>query len=668
MVHLALLMMLKNEKLRIEVSLNSVLGIVDSVVILDTGSTDGTQDIVKNWCKKHNLPLYLKEEPFVNFCVSRNVSLDYLDTTPADYALLLDCNDELQDKDGIKKFINEYKGHCSAFHVCQVWWNGHSNDKYYNVRLVKVRGGIKLGDPIDIDRKWRYKGRVHEYMSCRGVEKFNEEMTILQSQGKPILENKWITRIEANWFILFQDRTKDDDKSMKRFSRDKVLLYEDYLEGVDYVRTLFYLAQTLTCLNENQEAYHFYRLRLKETGFTEEVYHAYYRCGQLAQILKHNPEEYKLWYLKSVYYSNKTFINPRVEALVKLAEIYIEEENWKLAYEFLKVCICISYPDELILFVDRRNYDYTRYHLMGRVAYYAGDNETGLKACLDAILFSISFGQDYQVDKNNLKWYVDENSLKILDDYIEDVKNKKEIKSRDDIIKLVNLNKNKEFIVKENIKIKQQNYEFHKTKTFEEIDQVELYNHYLICSKLCKDEDERILWNLKAIELSCKLFGQSSLDAHINLATLFADKKEWKNAMIYVKFSCEYPNNIAFDKSLYDYHRWHLLGRVGYYTGNYEWGRNGCINAIIHGNENLDIHNLQFYVKNDKLRTELVKYCKNKDLKNIIETLKNPDLNKENKNINLETIFERVEEKEKTPSEKLREKLKKKIDERMGKK
>ncbi len=664
MVHLALLMMLKNEKLRIEVSLNSVLGIVDSVVIFDTGSTDGTQDIVRDWCKKHNLPLYLKEEPFVNFCVSRNTSLDFLDTTSADYALLLDCNDELQDKDGIKKFVTEYKGECSAFHVCQVWWNGHSNDKYYNVRLVKVRGN---GTP---DSKWRYKGRVHEYMSCRGVEKFNEEMTILQSQGKPILENKWITRVEANWFILFQDRTKDDDKSLKRFARDKVLLYEDYLEGVDYIRTLFYLAQTLTCLNENQEAYHFYRLRLKETGFTEEVYHAYYRCGQIAQLLKHNEEEYKLWYLKAIYYSNKTFINPRVEALVKLAEIYLDEENWKLSYEFLKVCICIPYPEELILFVDRRTYDYTRYHLMGRVAYYAGDNEQGLKSCLDAILFLISFGQEYETDKNNLKWYVDEKSLEILYKYIEDVKSKatpSETRTRDDIIKLVNVNKNKEFIPKDNIVIEKKDYEYHRDKTFNSVEPVELYNHYLMCAKLCKDDDEKIVWNLKATELSCKLFGQSSMDAHINMATFFADKKEWKNAMIYVKFSCETNMNVAFDKKLYDYDRWHLLGRVGYYTGNQEWGRNGCINAIIHGDNKIDVHNLQFYAKNDKLRIELVKHCKNKDLKNIIETLKNPELNKENK-YNLETIFEKEEViKEKTPSEKLREKLKKKLDERMGK-
>ena len=41
-VHIALVMMVKNEQKRLNVTLNSVLGYVDSLVIYDTGSIDNT--------------------------------------------------------------------------------------------------------------------------------------------------------------------------------------------------------------------------------------------------------------------------------------------------------------------------------------------------------------------------------------------------------------------------------------------------------------------------------------------------------------------------------------------------------------------------------------------------------------------------------------------------
>jgi glycosyltransferase involved in cell wall biosynthesis len=62
-----LVMMVKNEEKRLEVSFNSVKDYVDTFVILDTGSTDRTTMIIKNYCKKHNINLFLKEEPFVDF-------------------------------------------------------------------------------------------------------------------------------------------------------------------------------------------------------------------------------------------------------------------------------------------------------------------------------------------------------------------------------------------------------------------------------------------------------------------------------------------------------------------------------------------------------------------------------------------------------------------------
>ena len=75
-IHIALLIMVKNETKRLHVTLNSVIGHVNSIVAFDTGSTDDTIDILKKFSEKHNIPLRLKEGGFIDFSTSRNVSLD----------------------------------------------------------------------------------------------------------------------------------------------------------------------------------------------------------------------------------------------------------------------------------------------------------------------------------------------------------------------------------------------------------------------------------------------------------------------------------------------------------------------------------------------------------------------------------------------------------------
>ena len=95
----------------------------------------------------------------------------------------------------------------TAFLLCQEWWSGHY-DKYFNIRLIKAR------------QSWRYFGRVHEWM----------KNTKYESDDEAIKAGEAVVKIEEN-IVLFQDRTQDDDKTAKRFHRDKELLLDDHNEN-----------------------------------------------------------------------------------------------------------------------------------------------------------------------------------------------------------------------------------------------------------------------------------------------------------------------------------------------------------------------------------------------------------------------------------------------------
>jgi phosphopantetheinyl transferase (holo-ACP synthase) len=359
------LMMVKNEHARIHVTLDSITGVVDCLIIYDTGSTDDTMKIIIEHCEKHKLNLYMIQGEFVNFSVSRNISLDYADTKNVHFLLLLDVNDELRGGDKLKKFAeNELETDNNAYLTCQYWWSGQYN-KYFNTRFIRAR------------KNWRYKGSVHEW-----IEDTNE------IKGNPVVKM-------SDDIILYQDRTKDDDKTGKRFHRDKELLLEDYKKDPKHTRTVFYLAQTYACLKENNEAFKYYKIRSELEGFYEEKFYSYLKCGEISEKLGYD------WYESMSFYMKSLEIISRVEPLVKIAEHYRLQKKWFLAYQFIQSACSLKYPDHCILFVDTNSYDYLRWHNLGIIAYYVGKFKEGKEACLKAI----KTGINVELNKKNLKFY-----------------------------------------------------------------------------------------------------------------------------------------------------------------------------------------------------------------------------------------------------------------------
>ena len=392
-VHIALLMMVKNEHKRLHVSLNSVLGYVDSIVMYDTGSEDNTIEIASEFCKKNNIIFRLKQGTFVDFSTSRNESLDFADSfEDIDYLLLLDSNDELRGGSAMRKFCKETIDlPNTGFLVCQEWWSGQYI-KYFNLRIVKARQG------------WRYVGSVHEWMKNTRFKNDQEEMA---SEDKKIRMPPQV--------VIYQDRTADDDKSLKRFERDKVLLLKEHDNDPTDTRTLFYLAQTCSCLGHSEEAFKYYSLRSTLEGFWEEKFQALFRCGELLEVIGKEWNESMKWYLAAFEYTS------RVEPLLKIVEHY-RNKNWHLCYIFAMLACKLAYPEDCILFVDKQMYEYKRWHLLGIAGWYSGNYEEGKIGCVKAIEAA-----NLEIDISNLKFY-EEKELK--DKQILKDKLKEKIKSK----------------------------------------------------------------------------------------------------------------------------------------------------------------------------------------------------------------------------------------------
>ena len=367
---LGALLMLKNEENSILITLKSIYKYVSCIIIYDTGSTDNTIDLIKSFSELHKINLYLINGEFVNFSVSRNVLLDYADCIDVNFLILMDANDEIKGKDIISLQNNIYKNNISTgYLIKQKWFSSNSITEYFNIRFIKNKSG------------WRYFGSVHEWIKNTSL----------------IVDNSIPVGKITDDIYIYQNRTINTESSQNRFVKDKQLLLDDYNKNTKDTRTLFYLAQTCSCLNQKEEALKYYIERSLLEGFQEEKFLSLYYCGNICKELNKPWSETMSWYIKSIEHSN------RLEPFIKISTYYKDIKNWRLAFTFINIACQLDYPVECTLFVDTNMYNYLRWHLMGIIAFYYNKFKEGKEACIKAIEANIN----KNLDTNNLKFYMD---------------------------------------------------------------------------------------------------------------------------------------------------------------------------------------------------------------------------------------------------------------------
>lgn len=242
---LAAALMVKDEITTVGMTVRSLSEFgVKRLFVFDTGSTDGTQALIRKLALEYNLELRLKEGRFVNFAASRNVLLKFAQFQ-SEWLLLLDSGEELRVDNSsadmsIEQLLKSTK-ECS-FDMKQQW----DETTFFNNRLVRNNG------------EFYYVFPVHEY-----IKSANEKCKPQNwDEHKPVLPK----------VCIFQNRTLTGHSSAARWIKDAQVLQEVVDRDPTEPRGLFYLANTLSQLGNESDAIPFYerRYRVTDRGWWEE--------------------------------------------------------------------------------------------------------------------------------------------------------------------------------------------------------------------------------------------------------------------------------------------------------------------------------------------------------------------------------------------------------------
>jgi len=363
---LVLCMIVKNEAHVIERCLASTLPVIDSWCIIDTGSTDGTQEKIKKFFEQIGIEGQLHERPWVNFGTNRSEALE-LARPMGDYTLMIDA-DEILEFDGAFN-PDAFKQNLTA--------------DLYNV--FAYYGGIKYHRPQLTSNalKFYYRGVLHEYVACHDEIKTRDFAKGLLN--RPI-----------------QDGARS--QSADKYAKDAEV-FEEALKGEvapeDLHRYHFYMAQSYRDSQQWEKAMAAYLKRAELGGWNEEVFYSLFQVGRIQEILNKPVDEIVKTYFQA-YQSNPW----RAESLWAAARLCRMYARFDQAYIYAKTASKLKCP-EGALFVSQHVYEWCIWDELGIAAYWTGHYKDCKIAC-EKLLGENKFPQDQKARiETNLKFAID---------------------------------------------------------------------------------------------------------------------------------------------------------------------------------------------------------------------------------------------------------------------
>ncbi len=325
-------MIVKNESQVIRRCLDSVKEAIDYWVIVDTGSTDGTQEIIKEHLK--DIPGELYERPWKNFGESRTEAFE-LAKGKGDYLLFMDADDLL--------VFEQEPQFPKLTHDLYSMWRGIPGFTYLKPQLVKA------------DLPWKWVGVTHEYLDC--AEPHTSELL-------PLVK-----------YLSGDGGARASDP--KKFWKNVKLLKAALKEDPKNARHMFYLAESYRDAGEKGKALECYQKRIDMGGWEEEIF---WSKLQIAHLLRRIGLPSTL--AAECYMHAFSYRPHRPESIYYLAELYNQEKKYELAYHYLKMKESVPRPFQKdALFNEDWIEEYGLLFQLSICAYYTNHYQESLDVC-----------------------------------------------------------------------------------------------------------------------------------------------------------------------------------------------------------------------------------------------------------------------------------------------
>jgi tetratricopeptide (TPR) repeat protein len=329
MARICLNMIVKNEAPVIERCLASVRPWIDHWVIVDTGSTDGTQERIR--ALMNGVPGQLHERPWRDFGFNRNQALE-LARGQADHLLFIDADETLVVPDGFAwpaLTADGYQLQCRMD-----GWN------YFRNAIVATR------------LPWRWQGVLHEFLTSDAP-------------------HAW-ANLPGPEIQVSHDGARA--RSPDTYLRDIEVLERALAQEPGNTRYCFYLAQSHRDAGQLEESRRRYVERAAMGGWEEERWFSLFQVAVIDERMGAAPVVVREGFL-AAYQMRPT----RAEPLCALARYHRLRGEHALAHLYAQQAAAIGYPGDG-LFVDASVYAWRALDELAVSAYFANAREQGRRA------------------------------------------------------------------------------------------------------------------------------------------------------------------------------------------------------------------------------------------------------------------------------------------------
>lgn len=324
-MNICLSMIVKNESHCIKRCLDSVKPFIDYWIICDTGSWDGTQDIIKNFMS--DIPGEIHQHEWQDFSHNRNLSLE-LAKKHGDYVLIIDADDYLQIDDPF--VFSNIMGPAYSLEIL------HGSIKYSRTQLVHSSINCK------------FRGVLHEYLE-------------LTQEISPRL-------LERCRIIFGGDGARSHDP--QKYLKDAEIFERALSQDPHNARYVFYCAQSYRDAGLFDKAANMYLQRVTMGGWQEERYISMLEATKCYQTV--NPKDWVN--IEKMYLKAHNLEPKRAESLYYLVQYCRNNKQYDKAYFYSKVGSSISSPKEG-LFIETACYQWKMLDELAIAAFYIGKIE-----------------------------------------------------------------------------------------------------------------------------------------------------------------------------------------------------------------------------------------------------------------------------------------------------